>query len=63
MTFETIGAYLEIYASDMGVMLLKIEMEPYIRLLGNLNNVSIDAEYVHFSFNLLTDISAMLKTT
>ncbi|KAF2996761.1 hypothetical protein E8E14_003079 [Neopestalotiopsis sp. 37M] len=29
MTFETLGGYLEIYAEDMGVMLLKIRDEPY----------------------------------
>ncbi|ETS77429.1 hypothetical protein PFICI_11303 [Pestalotiopsis fici W106-1] len=43
MTFETLSGYLETYAEDMGVMLLKIKDEPYRELLGGLKNAAIDA--------------------
>lgn len=43
MTFETLASHLELYAGEMGVMLLNIETTPYRQLLGNLKNATIDA--------------------
>ncbi|KFA76483.1 hypothetical protein S40288_06518 [Stachybotrys chartarum IBT 40288] len=40
MSFDTIAGYLEEYAEDMGVMLLKIDETPYRQLLGNLGLVT-----------------------
>ncbi|KEY67816.1 hypothetical protein S7711_04126 [Stachybotrys chartarum IBT 7711] len=52
MSFDTIAGYLEEYAEDMGVMLLKIDETPYRQLLGNLGlvtNAVMNARYVQFA--------------
>ncbi|KAI9147129.1 hypothetical protein HJFPF1_13161 [Paramyrothecium foliicola] len=43
MTFETVAGYLEEHASEMGVMLLNIETDPYLQILSNLQGGVIDA--------------------
>lgn len=43
MTFGKLAEYLEDYASDMGVMVVNIETEPFEKLLGNLAGSLIDA--------------------
>ncbi|KAJ1326191.1 hypothetical protein MN608_07636 [Microdochium nivale] len=44
MTFETLAEYLETHASEMGVMLVNIELEGYRQLLGMLTDIQrVDA--------------------
>ncbi|KAJ5192148.1 hypothetical protein N7449_008290 [Penicillium cf. viridicatum] len=43
MNFDTLAGYLEIYAGDMGVMLLNIDTPSYCQLLSNLKSTAIDA--------------------
>lgn len=50
MTFETLASHLELYAEEMGVMLLNIETTPYRQLLSSLKNAAIDARYVQRNF-------------
>ncbi|TQV94438.1 Cyclic-AMP phosphodiesterase, class-II [Cordyceps javanica] len=43
MTFARLAEYLEDYASDMGVMVLNIETNPFQQLLSRLTGAAIDA--------------------
>ncbi|KAJ5933998.1 hypothetical protein N7454_006327 [Penicillium verhagenii] len=43
MTFGTLAEYLEIYAEDMGVMLINIHASAYRRVLASLKKTCIDA--------------------
>jgi len=63
MTFDTVAAYLETYAADMGVMLLNIETSGYRQLLGNLKNPTMDARYVyHIQYLLYLPRHSILST-